>query len=145
INLGKPCLDWLIPEIANEIMKDRNDAARPGEEIILPRLPSARQFARDMAKFVAGGLKAQKLISLQGTMSRQRSNPNQTEHAIRFKFQKGFATEKRPSMAAAYMDYLGALKTLNDDFRAKGLPEVPRVGRKTFEKGIKKLDPFYVA
>ena len=145
VNLRQECLDWLLPEIANEIMMDRHKAARPGEEIIVTKLPSSRQFARDMAQFKAGGLKTHKLISLQGTTSRQRSNPNQTEHAIRFEFQKGFATGKRPSMAAARMDYLGALKTLNEDLRAKRLPEVARVGRKTFEKGIKKFDPFYVA
>lgn len=144
VNLGKPCLDWLLPEIANEIMMDRQKAARPGEEIVVTKLPSARQFARDMEKFMAGGMRVQKLISRQGTTSRQRRSANEAEYAIRFKFQKRCAADKRPSMAAAYLDYKGAIKQANDA-RAKGLPPLEHIGRKTFEKGIKKLDPFYVA
>lgn len=145
VNLGKDCLDWLLPEIANEIMMDRHRAARPGEEIVVTKLPSPRQFSRDVAKFKAGGFTSRKLISLQGTRSRQRSNAHPVEHAVRFEHQKRCAAGKRPSMAAAYLDYRGAMKTLNDGLLEKGQPTLALIGRKTFEKGIRKLDPFYVA
>src|SRR5690606_37786632 len=130
VNLGKDCLDWLLPAIANEIMMDRHKAARPGEESVATKVPSARQLARDMAKFIAGGMRAQKLHSLQGTTSRQRRRVDEAEHAIRFKFQKRCAAEKRPSMAAAYMDYKGAIKDVNDIRRANREPELSHIGRK---------------
>lgn len=91
VNLGKRCLDWLLPEAQERIVKAHNKRSQryTQKKLFEGRLPSARQFSREYAKHVAfGGSPAAFLREYRGPSTRaKRGDP--LERRIRDRFQKG--------------------------------------------------------
>lgn len=144
INLGKPCLTWLLSKIQEEIVTAHNVGARKGNALRFSgQLPSARQFARDWRKYEACRAPAAFARLYRGSSTR-RKNSNPLELRIRHRIQLAYASPKRPTEAAVLKRYQGLIRRLNRGLKASGQMPLKAVSRKTFAKGIKALDPFHV-
>lgn len=144
INLGKPCLTWLLPKIQEEIVTAHNVGARKGNALRFSgQLPSARQFARDWRKYEACRAPAAFARLYRGSSTR-RKNSNPLELRIRHRIQLAYASPKRPTEAAVLKRYQGLIRRLNWGLKASGQMPLKAVSRKTFAKGIKALDSFHV-
>jgi len=145
VNLGKACLEWLLPEAHEHLVAAYDRAKRAGKpQRFRLGLPSARQFARLYRNYQAcGGSAAAFAHRYRGTSSRaKRGSPD--ELRIRKEHQLGFACPSRPSMAHQYRAYCDAIRLDNRKRREDELPPLKAASRKTFEKGITELDQFWM-
>ncbi|MEE4013421.1 Mu transposase C-terminal domain-containing protein [Roseibium sp. FZY0029] len=146
VNLGKACLDWLLPEAQAELKKAFNTRARSGKQ--QPRfnqeLPSTRHFARLYRAYQRHECSGEAFVHRyrNGVTRARRTNPD--ELLIRNPYVLGYASPRRPSMAHQYGEYFKRIRAENKTRGEKNLPLLTPVCRKTFEKDISELDQFHV-
>lgn len=145
VNLGKSCLEKLLPEAKSYLQKEYNSSIRGGQSLRFDlAIPSTRHFARIYKSFQENGGNAQAFApKYRGSSTRaRRTNPDELH--IRNQYVLGYASPTRPTMAHQYEDYKAHIKVENGNRYKKGLSELRVVCRKTFEKDIDGLNKFHV-
>ncbi len=144
ISTSDECLNWLLPEIRDEVQK-RWDSSNRGRFRGIT-LPSSRQFRRHLKRFKEFGYEAKALLARQNPAQRRNTQLSTEDRVLRKQFALKYASPEKPSMAVLYRNLIAEIRERNAALLTSGNTAtlLTEPSRKTFEKLIKDLNPFWL-
>jgi putative transposase len=140
--LSQASLERVLPQIVDKLREGTKK--RSGTKRIEFDLPCPRHFRRIFKTYVEAGYRPIALASrCKGPRARASTVlPHNLE--VWLEFANRYADRRKPKMSVLLRDLEAAVDARNPVLREKGLPLLVKPSRKSFEKLIQGLDPFFV-
>lgn len=136
-----------IQKIAQEVtaieISRQKKGGRGGTAVIVLLPPQPTQFREWLKRYEAAGYNPVSLRNFYRNSGNRKSRLDGHSSALAMAFARHYQSSSRPTKVMVFREYERALENENDARSENGQPPLKGISRRSFEKLIDRLDPFF--